>query len=270
MKRKRSKSSVALVVIENNMVEINSHNIVSSKLPSGFNFKIAQISDFHNSAKQKEYAAKAIEKSAPDTIVITGDLIDSRKTKIDVSLDLIGQITKIAPCYYVTGNHEARIKEEYSAFKQELKQLGVTVLENESALLEISGAKINLIGLKDPRFSYDSDSKGKACKQIKESLAPLINSELYNLVLCHRPEAFEVYAELGADLVLTGHAHGGQIILFGLGAVSPNQGIFPRYIKGAYKRNGTTMIVSRGIGNSLFPFRFNNKPEVVEINLKGE
>lgn len=269
MKRKRSKSSVALVVIENNMVEINSHNVVSSKLPSGFNLKIAQISDFHNSSKQKEYTVEALKGCAPDIIVITGDLIDSRKTRADVSLDLISQISKIAPCYYVTGNHEARIKEEYSVFKQELNGL-VTVLENESKLLEFDGAKINLIGLKDPRFFYDSDSKGKACMQIKESLAPLLNSELYNLVLCHRPEAFEVYAELGADLVLTGHAHGGQIILFGLGAVSPNQGIFPRYIKGAYKKNETVMVVSRGIGNSLFPFRFNNKPEIVEINLKGE
>lgn len=252
------------------MVEINSHSIASNKLPSGFNLKIAQISDFHNSSKQKEYTVEAIKKSAPDIIVITGDLIDSRKTRVDISLDLIGQITKIAPCYYVTGNHEARIKEEYSAFKQELEKLGVTVLENESAALEINGAEINLIGLKDPRFFYESDSKGKACKQIKESLAPLLNSELYNLVLCHRPEAFEVYTELGADLVLTGHAHGGQIILLGIGAVSPNQGIFPKYVKGTYKKNETVMAVSRGIGNSLFPFRFNNKPEIVEINLKGE
>ena len=258
-----------LVILENNMVELNSYTVSSSKLPKGFNLKIAQISDFHNCKLGKE-ALEQLKKSSPDIIVITGDLIDSRKTKPDIALDFIKEVIQIAPCYYVSGNHEARIKSEYENFKSQMLECGVIVLENEATIIKVNETEINLIGLADPRFSYDSDSKGKACEEISKSLKPLINEKMYNLVLCHRPEAFGEYVKNGVDLALTGHAHGGQIIIFGIGAVAPNQGIFPKYIKGIYENNGTKMIVSRGIGNSLFPFRLNNRPEIVEINLKGE
>jgi predicted MPP superfamily phosphohydrolase len=251
------------------MVELNSYTVSSSKLPKDFNLKIAQISDFHNCKLGKE-ALEQLKKSSPDIIVITGDLIDSRKTKPDIALDFIKEVIQIAPCYYVSGNHEARIKSEYENFKSQMLECGVIVLENEATIIKVNKTEINLIGLADPRFSYDSDSKGKACEEISKSLKPLINEKMYNLVLCHRPEAFDEYAKNGVDLALTGHAHGGQIIIFGIGAVAPNQGIFPKYIKGIYENNGTKMIVSRGIGNSLFPFRLNNRPEIVEINLKGE
>lgn len=258
-----------LVILENNMVELNSYTVSSSKLPKDFNLKIAQISDFHNCKLGKE-AIEKLKKSSPDIIVITGDLIDSRKTKPDIALDFIKEAIQIAPCYYVSGNHEARIKSEYENFKSQMLECGVIVLENEATIIKVNETEINLIGLADPRFSYDSDSKGKACEEISKSLKPLLKEKMYNLALCHRPEAFDEYAKNGVDLALTGHAHGGQIIIFGIGAVAPNQGIFPKYIKGIYEKNGTKMIVSRGIGNSLFPFRLNNRPEIVEINLKGE
>lgn len=258
-----------LVILENNMVELNSYTVSSSKLPKDFNLKIAQISDFHNCKLGKE-ALEQLKKSSPDIIVITGDLIDSRKTKPDIALDFIKEVIQIAPCYYVSGNHEARIKSEYENFKSQMLECGVIVLENEATIIKVNETEINLIGLADPRFSYDSDSKGKACEEISKSLKPLLNEKMYNLVLCHRPEAFGEYAKNGVDLALTGHAHGGQIIVFGIGAVAPNQGIFPKYIKGIYEKDGAKMIVSRGIGNSLFPFRLNNRPEIVEINLKGE
>ena len=251
------------------MVELNSYTVSSSKLPNGFNLKIAQVSDFHN-CKLGNEALEQLKKSSPDIIAITGDLIDSRKTKPDVALDFIKEAVKIAPCYYVSGNHEARIKNEYEAIREQMLEYGVTVLENEAITLKINETEINLIGLADPRFSYDSDSKGKACEEISKSLKPLLNEKMYNLVLCHRPEAFNEYATNGVDLALAGHAHGGQIIIFGIGAVAPNQGIFPKYIKGIYEKENTKMVVSRGVGNSLFPFRLNNRPEIVQINLKGE
>ena len=259
-----------LVIVENNMVQINSYTVASNKLNADFNLKIAQISDFHNSKKLLDKTVQNVSDSAPDIIVITGDLIDSRKTNLEIATNLLEKISKIAPCYYVSGNHEARIKSEYDLLKEKISDFNVTILENESVELNVGNEKINLIGLTDPRFNYESDSKKKACEQIHSDLAPLIKQDMYNLVLCHRPEAFAEYTALSADLVLSGHAHGGQIILFGIGAVAPNQGIFPKYIKGMYKDKNTTMVVSRGIGNSLFPFRLNNKPEVVEITLKGE
>lgn len=260
---------ITLIVIENNMVELNSYSISSNKLPQGTQLKIAQISDFHN-CKLGNEVIEGLKKTSPDMIAITGDLIDSRKTNLEPSLKLIAEAVKIAPCYYVTGNHEARVTNEYAVLKAEMLEMGVRVLENESELISINGLEINLIGLTDPRFSYDSDSTKKAKNEIYKSLKTLISTEHYNLVLCHRPEAFSEYASLNVDLALTGHAHGGQIIIFGIGAVAPNQGIFPKYIKGIYEKDETKMIVSRGIGNSLFPFRLNNRPEVVQIIITGD
>ncbi len=260
---------VILIVIENNMVELNSYTVSSSKLPNDFSLKIAQISDFHNS-KLGDETLERLKASSPDIIVITGDLVDSRKTKLDTSVEFVKEAVQIAPCYYVTGNHEARIKGEYEVLRTRLLECGATVLENEATTLNVGKTEINLIGLTDPRFFYDSDSKSKACEEISKNLKPLIKENTFNLVLCHRPEAFEEYVFEDVDLALTGHAHGGQIIAFGIGAVAPNQGIFPKYIKGVYEKENTKMIVSRGIGNSLFPFRLNNRPEVVEINLVGE
>lgn len=261
---------VFLVIIENNMVELNKYNVSTSKLSSEFNLKIAHISDFHNT-KLKDKTIERLKEAEPDIIVITGDLIDSRKTKVQISIDFMAEAVKIAPCYYVTGNHESRIPEPFSELLIALDSLGVTVLRNESTILDVNGEKINIIGIEDPMFTLKKDSTKKAKAAIKENLAPLISKEHYNLVLCHRPEVFDSYVSLGADLALSGHAHGGQIRLPLIGGIiSPNQGLFPKYDAGLYTKENTNMIVSRGVGNSLFPFRMNNRPEVILVTIKGE
>ncbi|MBO5287380.1 MAG: metallophosphoesterase [Clostridia bacterium] len=244
--------------------------MISKKLEG---FKIAQISDLHNT-QIGEDNCKIIEKLkeiSPDIIAITGDLIDSRNTSIEIALSLVKQAQEIAPCYYVTGNHEDRV-EDYPILEQGLKALGVTVLRSESTIIDYNGEKINLIGIDDPMFDLPyGDSNEGARMMIYEDLKGLIDNNYYNLVLSHRPEAFEEYTQLKANLVLCGHAHGGQIRLPFLGGVlAPNQGFFPKYEEGRFDSGNTTMIVSRGIGNSLFPFRVNNTPEIVVVTLSPE
>lgn len=253
------------------MIKLTEYKINLSKLPVAFNgFKIAHISDYHNSKKANE-VAELLRTALPDIIVITGDLIDSRHTNAQRAISLLEEITKIAPCYYVSGNHEARIPNEYSMLKEQAISSGVTVLENQSIEICKGNESINLIGLVDPRFYYKKDKTKRACEVIKQSLPSLISSELCNIVLCHRPECFLEYVNANASLVLTGHAHGGQIILPLIGGViAPNQGLFPRYYKGVYEKENTKMLVSRGVGNSLFPFRIFNSPEIPLITLKGE
>lgn len=261
---------VVLVIIENNMVELNKYDVSTSKLSSEFNLKIAHISDFHNT-KLKDKTVERLKEAEPDIIVVTGDLIDSRKTNVQISVDFMTEAVKIAPCYYVTGNHESRIPEPLNELLVALNNIGVTVLRNESTLLDVNGEKINIIGIEDPMFTLKRDSTKKAKATVYESLKPLVSKEYYNLVLCHRPEVFDSYVSLGVDLALSGHAHGGQVRLPLIkGIISPNQGIFPRYTEGLYTKENTNMIVSRGVGNSLIPFRINNKPEVLLITLKGE
>ena len=260
----------AIVIIGNNMIEVTNYKITSENLPTEFNgYKIAQISDFHNKKKYESILEK-LKEAAPNIIVITGDFIDSRKTKTEISLSFAKELIKIAPCYYVMGNHESRLTDIYPDFEKSLKEIGITVLHNEKAILEKNGAEITLIGIDDPRLQGKTKDKEYACQVIRDELSIFNNEENYKIVLSHRPEVFKEYVNANIDLALTGHAHGGQAILpFIGGIIAPNQGFFPKYYKGIYQENNTKMIVSRGIGNSLCPIRFNNKPELIVVELEA-
>lgn len=257
----------------NTALELNTYTVSSEKLPKIFDgYRIAHISDLHNAkmGNDNENLLSMLREAKPNIIAITGDLIDSRNTDIETALQFTKEAVKIAPCYYVTGNHEARV-DEYQSLKEGLNKVGVTILEDERTDLELSGEHIALLGVNDPSFNTDyllgddSDVIDTRLKQLT------IETDTFTVLLSHRPELFDVYAENDVDLVLAGHAHGGQFRLpFVGGLAAPNQGLFPKYDSGLYTKDNTNMIVSRGIGNSLFPFRFNNRPEVILIELKSE
>ncbi len=254
----------------NTALELNTYTITSEKLPEAFNgYRIAHISDLHNAemGKDNEKLLSMLREAEPDIIAITGDLIDSRDTNIEIALHFAKEAVKIAPCYYVTGNHEARVS-EYNDLKEGLNELGVIVLEDEKVEIKQYGEKIVLLGVDDPSFQTDY-LHGDSVTVMRGNLQELKNEEYaYTVLLSHRPELFETYVESGVDLVLSGHAHGGQFCLpFVGGLVAPNQGLFPKYETGLYTCNSTNMLVSRGIGNSIIPFRFNNRPEVILIEL---
>ena len=162
-----------------------------------------------------------------------------------MTLSFVKEAVKKAPCYYVTGNHEARINifgDEYSLFKAGLVNLGVRVLENESVDITLDKDAISLTGIHDTGFDFTT----AAGSLVKESLP---EGEGYKILLAHRPEYFEQYE--GADLIFSGHAHGGQIrVPFIGGLFAPGQGVLPRYDCGVYEEDGRTMVVSRGLGNS--------------------
>ena len=202
-------------------------------------------------------------------IAITGDMIDSRNTDVEVALNFAEKAMQIAPCYYVTGNHEARVS-EYDELKAGLEACGVIVLENEREQIEMSGEFITILGVDDPSFNTDY-LFGDSASVVSSTLAEIsTEDDVFTVLLSHRPELFDTYVACGMDLTLSGHAHGGQFRLpFVGGLVAPNQGFFPKYDSGIYTENGTNMIVSRGIGNSLLPFRFNNRPEVILIELRS-
>ena len=259
----------------NKALELNSYTVTSDELPDSFNgFRIAQVSDLHNAemGKDNEKLISMLKDSAPNIIVITGDMIDSRNTKVDVALNFAEQAVKIAPCYYVTGNHEARV-DEYSDLKDGLLELGVVVLEDARVEVELSGEIITLIGVDDPSFQTDylfGDDESVMKSKLDELTS---EDDGYTVLLSHRPELFDIYVESGVDLVFSGHAHGGQFRLPFIGGVAaPNQGLFPKYDAGIYTEGNTNVVVSRGVGNSIIPFRVNNRPEVIiiELTTQGE
>ena len=255
----------------NKALQLNTYTISSSRLPEGFNgFRIAHISDLHNATmgKNNEKLLTILREAKPDLIAITGDLIDSRNTDIEIALQFLRETVKIAPCYYVTGNHEARVS-EYPQMKEQMATMGVTLLDDAKAEICCNGDTISLLGVNDPSFqTEDVSEKSEVIIDTKLSGLKADNND-FSILLSHRPELFEIYAKNKIDLILSGHAHGGQIRLPFLGGlIAPNQGFFPEYDAGMYTEGSTKMIVSRGIGNSLFPFRFNNRPEVILIELR--
>ena len=259
----------------NSALKLNSYRIASNSLPKEFEgFRIAQVSDLHNAemGKDNEKLISMLVEAAPDIIVITGDIIDSRNTNVDVALDFAEQAVKIAPCYYVTGNHEARV-DEYSDLKDGLIELGVTVLEDAKTEMVCSGESIVFVGVTDPSFETDY-LFGDDETVLNSKLNELISEEDgYVILLSHRPELFDTYVENKVDLIFSGHAHGGQFrIPFVGGVVAPNQGLFPKFDAGICTEGNTNMVVSRGVGNSIIPFRVNNRPEVIliELTTQGE
>ncbi len=257
----------------NTALTVSNIKISSSHIPAAFSgFRIAQVSDLHNAefGKNNTELLKLLSESRSDIIVITGDLIDANHTDVGIALGFAQESVRIAPTYYVTGNHEAA-SPQYDTLKAGLEEAGVIVLEDEAVSLERNGETITLLGLGDPDFTVKGDMFGETSAMVSTKLRNLIDDESrYTILLSHRPELFETYTDGGIDLVFSGHAHGGQFRLpFIGGLAAPNQGLFPQYDAGLYTDGGTSMVVSRGIGNSIIPFRFNNRPEIVLVELNA-
>lgn len=244
--------------------------VCSNGIPEAFDaYKIVQISDLHDAQigeNNEKFIAMTAE-TEPDCIVLTGDFVDSSRFHPERSLSVAESLVKIAPVYYVSGNHEAILPDEdYQALTDGLRALGVCVLEDESAELTRDGQSIRLIGLTDIGFHPGTLEEKKDA--LRTALSALLPEDEFSVTLAHRPELMDVYTECGAPLVLSGHAHGGQIRLPGIGGlIAPGQGLFPKYTEGKYEENGTTLVVSRGIGNSVLPLRVNDRPQIVVVQL---
>ena len=273
--KKRRKVYIALIVIlfipifcvwQNNGISVSNIEFRSSRVSQNLNgFKILQISDLHNKkfGNNQKRLVNAVKKQAPEIIVITGDLIDGKRTNINTAMSLIDNLIDIAPVYFVTGNHEAW-SGQYDRLQGLLSDAGVTILDNDSVNINYNGSAVNVIGLIDPAFS--GSPTYEIVENINDNMS--LDENVLNILLAHRPELFRFYVESDVDLVFSGHAHGGQFrIPFLGGIIAPDQGFFPEYTSGTYKLDDTTMVVSRGLGNSIIPIRVFNRPEIVSVTL---
>lgn len=216
--------------------------------------KIVQVSDLHNQffGINQSVLLKNIEACDPDIIVVTGDIVDSTHTSYSIAMDFIEGAVKIAPVYYVTGNHENRLHgDKLDKFYDDMRASGVIFLDDTY----IDMGEYTLAGIADSSLeSFDA--------------YPAFTDEKPVVMLAHEPDYVSLYQSLGADLVLTGHVHGGQIIIPGKGGLlSPDFTFFPELYEGMHSYGSMTLIVSRGLGNSVAPVRINNFPELVVINV---
>ena len=262
-----------LIFADNKTLGTTHYTVSSQNLPKSFDgFTVVQVSDLHNNefGEGNCQLIDAITAAEPDIIVITGDLIDSYNIDVDIAREFIDSIVSIAPVYYTTGNHEYRFPLTYEKFEKYMISAGVNVLRDKTAEIELGGESITIAGVDDPFFS-GIEKYGKTEYFAGKLRGLMPDGGGFTLLLSHRPEIFETYCDIGFDLVLSGHAHGGQIRLPIIGGIlAPNQGFFPKYDDGLVQQDGTVLIISRGLGNSSFPLRVNNPPELVVVTLEAK
>lgn len=291
-RKKYIKSAIVLLIVivlllfcnfQNKHLETTHYTYETEQLGVDLDgYRIVQISDLHNAkfGKNNQKLVDRIRECAPDMIVLTGDLVDSNHTNVDRAVQFVDEIVKICPVYYVTGNHEYWLDtSEYEKLMDGLVSAGVVILDNQVVEISRGDAKFRLVGLDDRSLAdgtleallSDESIRNNQAEQKEETADNEDSGEKeLTVVLAHEPQYLARYAGTGVDLVLSGHAHGGQFRLpFVGGIVAPDQGFLPEYTAGEYYMNGTEMIVSRGLGNSVVPVRLFNYPEIVCVELVG-
>ena len=253
---------LALIALDERLI-LRTYTVVSPKLTA--EVRLAVVTDFHSSDNADDVVAM-VASCAPDAVLLVGDLFDddTQNRPTERTLSLMRQLSAQYPCYYVSGNHEAWTG-EMDALYQQTEEAGVTVLRMSSGVLTVRGQRIALCGIPDPYemvFSGAPDTE----EQLRQALED-VDSADFTVLLAHRPELLAKYAQFPLDLVVSGHAHGGQVRIPGVlnGLYAPNQGWFPKLAGGAYTRDGTTLIVSRGLAVRTWLPRIFNRPEVVLV-----
>lgn len=253
---------LTLIALDERLI-LRTYTVVSPKLTA--EVRLAVVTDFHSSDNADDVVAM-VASCAPDAVLLVGDLFDddTQNRPTERTLSLMRQLSAQYPCYYVSGNHEAWTG-EMDALYQQTEEAGVTVLRMSSGVLTVRGQRIALCGIPDPYemvFSGAPDTE----EQIRQALED-VDSADFTVLLAHRPELLAKYAQFPLDLVVSGHAHGGQVRIPGVlnGLYAPNQGWFPKLAGGAYTQGGTTLIVSRGLAVRTRLPRIFNRPEVVLV-----
>lgn len=254
--------ALALIALDERLI-LRTYTVVSPKLTA--EVRLAVVTDFHSSDNADDVVAM-VASCAPDAVLLVGDLFDddTQNRPTERTLSLMRQLSAQYPCYYVSGNHEAWTG-EMDALYQQTEEAGVTVLRMSSGVLTVRGQRIALCGIPDPYemvFSGAPDTE----EQLRQALED-VDSADFTVLLAHRPELLAKYAQFPFDLVVSGHAHGGQVRIPGVlnGLYAPNQGWFPKLAGGAYTQDGTTLIVSRGLAVRTRLPRIFNRPEVVLV-----
>lgn len=256
----------ALLIDSSSRIVTSSYTVSSDNLPESFKgFKIVQLSDIHGHIFGKD-SAGLVEKTAaqnPDIIAITGDMADENTENFAELESLLSQLREIAPVYYVSGNHEwwARC---IPTLEEIFARQDVRYLQNEYVMLERGGESIALIGVEDPNGPAGMTKPPELVAALEEA-----EGEGFRVLLGHRNYWRETYPELEVDLIFCGHAHGGIVRLpFVGGVLGTEMSLFPDDVDGTVESGRYTLVISRGLGNSVPIPRFLNNPELVAVTLE--
>lgn len=258
--------AAGFVYWQNFMLQVEPVELFFESLPPQFDgLRVAELSDLHGRSfgKNNVRLLRTLQKARPDMICICGDLFDE-KTDLTMLEPLLTGLTDIAPVYYVTGNHEWQVK-NLREILQKMRAWGVTVLENEGRVLSHGGAEMVVAGVHDPCGPYDMKTPAALVRELRSA-----QGNDFILMLSHRNDELAMWSQLGVQLVLSGHCHGGVVRLPFVGGVfGTRRELFPEYDAGVYWQDGTTLFVSRGLGYTNVHFRLFNRPHVPIMILRS-
>ncbi|WP_313128910.1 metallophosphoesterase [Anaerocolumna sp.] len=266
--------------LENFNLQVTNYAISSKGIPNAFDdVSFVVLADLHNNSfgRDNERLINKINKANPNFIVIAGDLIVGKEQgDFSVALSLMEKLTKQYPVYYGFGNHEQRVMEDgthhdesFNSYIRKLKDMGVRVINNETCTIYRKESKINITSVEIGKEYFQKFKKTKMETEYLQKLVGIPDNKCYNILIAHNPIYFKTYINWGADLVLSGHLHGGIVRLPWLGGViSPQYELFPKYDAGEFHENGQTMLVSRGLGTHTIKLRAFNRPELMVVTLK--
>lgn len=266
-----------LMLYDSNRFVVIQHEIADERIKK--NCRGVVLADLHNKCYGKENGRllEAVRECKPDFILIAGDMLIAKPGKSpDIALHILRELAGAYPVYYGNGNHEHRLKlypEKYGKlggeYEKALKELGVRLLVNAHVSLPEEG--IEIYGSEIDRFYYRRFRVQHMAEDYLERILGRPDAGKYNILLAHNPDYFPQYAQWGADLVLSGHVHGGMVRIpfLGRGVISPNVRLFPKYDGGVFKQDKSVMLLSRGLGMHTIPLRLFNPAELLVVDFKG-
>lgn len=267
----------AIVICDIHRFVVRSYTFTGKNLKKGCRFVL--LSDLHGKSygRHNERLLRKIDEIKPDGILIAGDMITAKPgSDFDETADFIRALADRYPVYYGSGNHEYRLsiypekyKDMSKRYEEAIRHPNVVRLHNDRCLLPAYSIVIQ--GLEIDREYYRKFHAPKMSEDYLEQKLGKREKEQYTILIAHNPAYFPAYAAYGADLVVSGHVHGGiaRLPLLG-GVISPTLRLFPKYDGGVFKEGETVMVLSRGLGTHTLPLRFLNPGELIEIVLKPE
>ena len=274
---------IIVMIVDGNRFVIKEYTLESDKIRDGID--IAVLADLHNKqyGKDNRKLLAALDEVDPHVVMVAGDMLTAKPGKgYELAASFMERVAEKYPVYYGLGNHEYRMKiypeyysDEFAEYVQRLEKAGIQVLDNASALIQVQREKrmtnIRVTGASIERLYYKRFRKIHMAPDYLDRIAGEADDHAFQILLAHNPEYFEEYADWGADLVFSGHVHGGIMRLPVLGGVvSPKLVFFPKYDGGLFKRKDSVMVLSRGLGMHTIPVRIFNPAELVVVHLRSK
>lgn len=266
---------LGIIIRDMNRFVVVSYRVKSTKVKEKFSFVL--LSDLHNKSygRHNEKLAEAILDLKPDCAIVAGDMYTSRAgSSYEHAVELLGAISEKLPVYMANGNHEHKTDYDretfgdmYDRYRAELDSYGLKLLVNER--VQLADRNISICGSQIGRECFQHFKRFPMPEDYLDKLVGRAEKDKFQILIAHNPDYFEEYAAWGADLVLSGHIHGGIVRFPGLGGmVSPAVKLFPQYDGGIFQIGGSTMILSRGLGTHAIPVRMWNPGELVYVTVE--